>query len=314
MFQLTQKTIGYGVAAGAASALLAGSIVTSSVLSIILFFAAPLPLILAAVAYGAAAGVIAAIVAALLVSLVISPASAAIVLAANLIPALIVSALVGLARPAEEIGGESGSLVWFPLGEALAYGAAAVALGFVAIGFFGGYSLEFATEFAREMETQLKLVNPEFVATPEFVPSLASFIYSAVPVIQPAMMTAVLAANVWAALRLIRSSGLFARPLEDWPTSLRVPKSMLVPFAFALAGTFFSAPLSLIAGAFAGALGAIFTLSGFAVLHQRSRQWPARPAILLLAYLGVLLLLPLAAIFIFLGLFETRRVAPITKA
>jgi ABC-type amino acid transport substrate-binding protein len=314
MFKLTPQSAGYGAAAGAASALLAGSIISSSALSVILFFTAPLPLMLVVFAFGAGAGLVAAAVCATLVAAFVSPAASMIVLGVNLLPAMLAATLVGLARPAEEIGGDKGNLVWFPLGEAIALAALLIAASFVTIGAYAGYSIQFAEEFAREMQAQMQLLNPQFAPTTEFAPSLARFVYSAVPVIQPAMMTLVLAANLWASLRLIRSSGRFGRPVEDWPTSLRLPKSVLVPFAFALACTFLAGPVGLMGSVFAGVLGAGFALAGFAVLHDRSRAWPARPAALLVAYLAVLLLLPVVAIFVFLGLFDTRRVAPVTKA
>jgi Predicted membrane protein (DUF2232) len=203
--------------------------------------------------------------------------------------------------------------VWFPLGDTLLFCAALIAVAFVGLGIYGGYDMAFATEFAKAFEEQFKDYNPEFAPSVDFAPSLASFIYYAVPIIQPAMFTLVLTANLWLALQLTRTSGKFARPKDNWPLSLRMPKIALPAFAIALASSFVSGPIGLIALVFCGVLGACFTMAGFAVLHERSRGKQWRTAVLILAYVSAFLFQPILAVFVFLGLLDTRRSAPVSK-
>jgi hypothetical protein len=314
MLKLTPRSALVGVLSGAASAVLAGSILTQSSIAIILFFISPLPVMLAGLSFGATATLIGAIACTMFVSFIVSTPAALIVAAVSMVPSALAVFLIALARPAEEVGGEANHIVWFPLGDTLFFCAVLVAAAFVGIGIYGGYDMAFATEFARAFEEQFKAVNPDFAPGAEFAPSLANFIFYAVPVIQPAMLTFVLTANLWLALQLVRTSGKLARPKDNWPMSLRMPKAALPAFAIALASSFVSGPIGLIALVFCGVLGACFTMAGFAVLHDRSRGKSWRPAVLILAYVSAFFFLPVLAVFVFLGLFDTRRTAPVSKA
>jgi hypothetical protein len=237
-----------------------------------------------------------------------------IVAVISMVPSALAIYLVALARPAEEVGGDADHLVWFPLGDTLLFCSLLIAAAFVGIGIYGGYDMAFATEFAAAFEQQFRSVNPEFAPNADFASSLANFIFYAVPVIQPAMLTLVLSANLWLALKLVRTSGKFARPKDNWPLSLRMPKMALPAFAIALASSFMSGPIGLIALVFCGVLGACFAMAGFAVLHERSCGKTWRPAVLILAYASAFFFLPVLALFVFLGLFDTRRTAPVSKA
>lgn len=314
MFKLTPQSALVGVLSGAASAVLAGSILTQSSLAILLFFVSPLPVMLAGLSFGAAVTLLGAVTCTLIVSFFVSTTTALTVSAISMLPAALAVFLIALARPAEEVGGDKGLIVWFPLGDTLFFCALLIAAAFIMAGIYTGYDLAFATEFAAAFEQQFKAVNPEFAPGEGFAPSLAHFIYYAVPIIQPAMLTLVLTANLWLALQLVRRSSRLVRPKDNWPLSLRMPKVALPVFAVALAAAFMSGPIGLIALVVCGALSAGFTMAGFAVLHERSHGKPWRTPVLVLAYLAAFLFLPVLAVFVFLGLFDTRRTAPVSKA
>lgn len=313
MLKLTPQSALVGVSSGLASAVLAGSILTQSSLAILLFFISPLPVMLAGLSFGATAALVGALTCTILVSFIVSAPAALIVAAVSMAPSALAVFLIALARPAEEIGGEAGHIVWFPLGDTLFFCAILIAAAFIGIGIYGGYDLAFATEFAGEFEKQFKSVNPEYAPGADFAGSLANFIFYAVPIVQPAMFTLVLTANLWLALQLVRSSGRLARPKDNWPMSLRMPKAALPAFAIALASSFVSGPIGLVALVFCGVLAACFTMAGFAVLHDRTRDKPWQTAVLILAYVSSFLFLPVLAVFVFLGLFDTRRTAPVSK-
>ncbi|MGL4406219.1 MAG: DUF2232 domain-containing protein [Notoacmeibacter sp.] len=314
MLKLTPQSALVGVLSGAASAVLAGSILTQSSLAIVLFFISPLPVMLAGLSFGATATLVGALACTVFVSFIVSTPAALIVGAISMLPSALAVFLIALARPAEEIGGESGHIVWFPLGDTVFFCALLIAAAFMAMGAYGGYDMAFATEFAATFEQQFKSVNPEFAPGADFAASLANFIFYAVPVIQPAMFTAVLTANLWFALQLVRKSGRLARPKDNWPLTLRMPKIALPAFALALASSFLSGPLGLIALTVCGVLGACFSFAGFAVLHERTIGKPWRTPVLFLAYFSAFFFLPVIAVFVFIGLFDTRRSAPVSKA
>jgi Predicted membrane protein (DUF2232) len=313
MLKLTPRSALAGVLSGAASAVLAGSILTQSSLAILLFFISPLPVMLAGLSFGATATLVGALACTMIVSFIVSTPAALIVGAISMVPSALAVFLIALARPADEVGGEADHIVWFPLGDTLFFCGLLIAAAFVGIGIFGGYDFAFATEFANAFSEQFKAYNAEFAPGAEFAPSLANFIFYAVPVIYPALLTFVLAGNLWLALQLVRISGKLARPKDNWPLSLRMPKAALPAFAIALASSFVSGPIGLIALVFCGVFAACFTMAGFAVLHERSRGKSWRPAVLILAYVLALLIWPMA-LFVFLGLFDTRRSAPVSKA
>jgi Predicted membrane protein (DUF2232) len=314
MLKLTPRSALAGVLSGTASAVLAGSILTQSSIAIILFFISPLPVMLAGLSFGATATVIGAIACTMFVSFIVSAPAALIVASISMLPSALAVFLIALARPAEEVGGEANHIVWFPLGDTLFFCGLLIAAAFIGIGIYGGYDIAFATEFAAAFEQQFKAVNPEFAPSADFASSLANFIYYAVPVIQPAMLTIVLTANLWLALQIVRASGKLARPKDNWPLSLRMPKAALPAFAIALASSFVSGPIGLIALVFCGVFAACFTMAGFAVLHERTRGKPWRAPVLVLAYVSAFFFLPMLALFVFLGLFDTRRTAPVSKA
>ena len=314
MLKLSPNSALVGVLSGAASAVLAGSILTQSSIAIILFFISPLPVMLAGLSFGTIAALIGALACTMIVSLIVSTPAALIVAVISMMPSALAVYLIALARPAEEIGGDANHIVWFPLGDTLFFCAILIAAAFIAIGAYGGYDMAFATEFAAAFEQQFKAVNPEFAPGTAFGPSLANFIFYAVPIIQPAMLTLVLTGDLWLALQLVRASGKLARPKDNWPLSLRMPKAALPAFALALATSFVSGPIGLVALVFCGVLGACFAMAGFAVLHERTRDKPWRTPALVLAYLSAFFFLPMLAVFVFLGLFDTRRTAPVSKA
>jgi ABC-type amino acid transport substrate-binding protein len=313
MMNFNTHAIVFGLLAGAASAVLAGSVLTQTTLAVVLFLLSAFPIIAAGLSFGPAAAFVGAVTAGVLVAAFVSLPSALVVLLITILPAALATTLVSLARPADEIGGRTGDTVWYPLADAVFYSAIVVAAGFVMLGVYTGYNMEFATEFARSMEQQFRSVNPDFAPSADFVPSLANFVYRAVPLIQPAMMVFALLASLYIALAAVRPSGRFARPADDWPLALRMPKAALPVFGVAMATSFFSGPIGLAATVLCGALGAGFSAAGFAVVHYKTRGRPARGLVLTLAYLAAFLFLPALFLFLLLGLFDTTRAAPVTR-
>lgn len=304
---LTPNTIGIGLLAGFASALLAMGIVSGSGLAIILYLLSPLPIIAASAGWGLGAGILAAVAAVTGVSIIAAPASGFVIAAFNTVPGLVAAWLGQLARPAEEVGGPKGQLAWYPLPSLLFRVALAVSIGAVAAGILFGYSGEFGTMLAREFAAQLKSARPDLVLSDEFEPGLAAFLTGAVPIIQTAMGFGVVVLSFYLGMALVRRSRPGIRPADDWPATLRMPKPALAVLAGAMAASLVPGPVSHIAGAFIGPLGMGFTMAGLAVLHQRSRGKTWRAAALTASYLAVFLFAPAIFFFTVIGMFDTTR-------
>ncbi len=301
---LDAKAIGAGVLGGLTAGLLSAGSVTGAVF---LFLLSPLPVIAAALAWGPQASIAAAIACFGVSAALTSIPGASVVALVIAIPAGVMGYLANLARPAEEVGGPTGRLVWFPLSDILFLTALAVAGGFVALGVMHGYGPELGKQMAARVIELMREADPQLQFVEGAEQQLATFLANVVPVLQPATWVLVLLANFYLAALLVRLSGQIKRPRDDWPTALRMPKPALALFGVAMLAAFAPNGFGHAASAFAGALAAGFIAAGYAMAHSRTRGKPGRVTMLALAYMATAFLsFPLFAFFI-AGLFDTRR-------
>ncbi|GAB1581525.1 DUF2232 domain-containing protein [Phyllobacterium phragmitis] len=306
-------TIGVGILAGLAAALMSTGVIVQSGMAMFLYFLTPLPIFIAALGWGTAAGLVSAAVATVAVALVAAPMAALLVALTSIIPAATGAYLAGLARPAEEMGGPADTLVWYPLSDIIFRLALMVAASFIIIGIIIGFGEDLARQVADAIVTSVSQANPDFTASSEMRDNLAAFMVAALPAIQPATCLLVLIANLYLALRLTALSRRLRRPRDDWPATLRMPRAALAALAVSLVVAFFGGGIGHAAAAVAGALSAGFLLAGFAMMHYRTRGAPWRPFALWLAYLAVVLFAFVLFLFLIAGLFDTSRNAPVSK-
>ena len=311
--RLTAKEFGVGVLAGLCAALLSVGVIAQSTLAMALVLFSPLPIFVAALGWGTGAGLIAALSMALAVSILAAPTAAVVVVLITALPAAAAAYFIGLARPAEEIGGPKNAYVWYPIADMLLRLALIIGASFVVIGIMIGFGDDFAIELAKSLGQQLAASNPELGANADAVQDMASFIVRVLPAMQPTVWLMVIIANLYIALRLTAASGRLRRPKDDWPRALRMPRSALAIFAIACAASFLPGGPGYAASAFAGALGACFMMAGFALLHARTRGAPWRPVALWFAYLAVMLFVFVLFLFLLAGLFDTSRSAPVSQ-
>jgi len=306
-------SIGVGILAGLAAALMSAGVIVQSGMAMFLYFLTPLPIFIAALGWGTAAGLVSAVVATIAVALVAAPMAALLVALTSIVPAATGAYLAGLARPAEEMGGPADTLVWYPLPDIIFRLALMVAASFIIIGIIIGFGEDLARQVADAIVTSVSQANPEFTASAEMRDNLATFMVVALPAIQPATCLIVLIANLYLALRLTALSGRLRRPRDDWPATLRMPRTALAALAVCLVVAFIGGGIGHAAAAVAGALSAGFLLAGFAMMHYRTRGAPWRPFALWLAYLAVVLFAFVLFLFLIAGLFDTSRNAPVSK-
>jgi hypothetical protein len=296
------KSIAIGVAAGLAAALLSvGSVVQTS-LSFILFFIAPLPVMVAGLGWGPAAALSAVVTAFLAVSGFATILPGLVVTMTIAVPAAVMAYFASLAQ-----AHEGGKLDWFPLSGVLFRGVLAIALGFVAAGIFIGFTPEFAKMFAEEMLKQFAAANPQMVFPDDAKARLAASLATLIPYIQPASWLLIMLLNFYLALHIARLSGQLKRPRDYWPGQLRLPKIALPVSAFALAVSFLGGAVGSMAAVVAGASFMAFSVVGLAVFHQFAAGKSWRTPGLWLTYIALAFLGFLIIPFLFAGLIATAR-------
>lgn len=290
-----------GAAAGVAAALLSAGSVVQTVLSFLLFMLSPLPLMLAGLGWGPLAGGIAAAVCALAIYSFAGEPQAVIIGLTTIIPATLAAYYGGMARIENDEPVE-----WYPLGGILFALTASVAAGFILAGVYVDFP-SVSADLSVELVKRIAEADPEFARDPVATVTLANILIKAVPFIQPSSWLFVLVMNFWAALLISRRSGLFRRPKDDWPTSLKMPPRALPLFAVTMAATFLSGGLQMAAWCIAGAFSMAFVMTGFAVLHRVSRGRPWRGTALWLAYATSLTVGLPVIFFLFAGLYDAAK-------
>lgn len=312
---ISSKHLGIGILAGLAAALLASGVLVQSGLAMMLYVLTPLPIFIVALGWGTAAGLIAALTASLAVALFAAPMVAVLVALTSFIPAATGAYLAGLARPAQELGGPQDAWLWYPLPDILFRMALLIAVSFVIVGVIIGFGPDMVREISAAVIASLKASDPTFHHSEDFTVMLQNFLLRALPGVQAATSLLFLTGNFYLALRITDRAGILRRPRDNWPATLRMPRPALPVFAVCFAGALFlSGPAGLIATAFSGALATGFILSGLAIVHWRSRGATWRPFALWLAYFLLIIFAFSALVFLVIGLLDTSKAAPISKA
>ncbi len=299
-----------GLLAGIATALLSLSAGTPSSMSFFLLSSATMPILIAALGWSDLSAVAAVAVASLVISLAVSPLVAVMFLATSLAPAAWIGHLANLARPAEEVGGPAGGLAWYPLSRIMLHLAALVTVGLVILGAIVGYGTDIVGQVVNSFIRVIEQQNPSYHPNADAVAEMKVFFAHALPAVQGAVWVIILFACFYFASALVRLSGRSKRPRDDMPASLRMPRAALGIFAAGLVLAFLGGVPAFVGSAVCGAFAAGFMLSGFAVVHYRTRGKPWRFAALWLAYVAVILFTVPLVFFLFAGLLDSAGALP----
>jgi Predicted membrane protein (DUF2232) len=288
---VSRQNILVGLGAGAAAALLFASVASGSLLSLFLFYLAPLPILIAALGWSHLSGLIAAVVASVCLGLVFGPLFFFAFLLGIAAPAWWLGYLALLARPAAD-----GKVEWYPPGRLVLW-AAALAAGVVAIALLqiGGDTDTIRNGLKEALGRLLRLETGGAPDEPLSLPGIAEperlieLLAIMLPPVAAGCGALTLVLNLWIAGRVVDLSGRLKRPWPDIP-GMTFPRSAPALLALAIAAAFVPALVGLIATLFAGTLSIAFTLLGLAVLHAVTRGVPGRTAILGGAYAAVFVL------------------------
>ena len=297
-----------GIGAGAAAALLFASVTSGSWLSIVLFYLAPLPIMIAGLGWSHWAALIAALTGALALAVAFGPVFFFSFLAGAGLPAWWLGYLAMLARPLGN--GGAAALEWYPPGRLVVWAAilgglvVVVAIpnfGFDAESFRAGLrqALTHILRVDTEVPTNAPLTTPGVSNTSRLV----DFLVAAIPPAAAVLATITNVLNLWLAARIVTFSGLLKRP---WPplAAMTFPRTLAAALAIAVALSFVGSLIGIVAGVVSASLLMAYGVLGFAVLHAITRGMASRIFVLGGVYAAVLVLgWPVLALCL-LGLIE----------
>lgn len=269
-------------AAGLASALMFASIISGAMIALVLFYLAPLPLTVAALAWGSLTALIGGVIAALGLGAVFGPAYMIAFGASVALPAWWLGHLALLARP----GATPGALDWYPVGRILVWLAAFAALT------AGGALLTLGTDEAsinaalRRGLARVLSGGPDGTASGDdsrLLDALVAVAPTAATVIS--MLTLTL--NLWLAAKVAAASGRLVRPWPDLRATA-LPPIVLAAYVAAIALSFAGGLVALLAQIVAAALTIAYAFTGFAVLHVITQAFSGRAFLLGVLYVATL--------------------------
>lgn len=276
------------IAAGLASALMFASIVSGALISIVLFYLAPLPLMVAALGWGSATALIGGIVAALGLGGIFGfPYMAAFALSIAL-PAWWLGYLTLLARPVSndpQLANLAPALDWYPTGRILMWIAAFATLTTISALLTLGSDAESINGALRR--GLLRIIGRGAVTpageSERVVDALVAVAPGAATII--AMVTLTL--NLWLSAKITTTSGRLMRPWPDLRTTT-LPRMVLGALLVAVVLCFTGGLLAMLAQIVSAALLMAYAITGFAVLHTVTQAFSGRAFVLGAAYAGTL--------------------------
>jgi hypothetical protein len=259
------RHLAIALAAGCASALMFVSVVSGAMISLVLFYLAPLPLLVAALGWGSASALIAGLVACAGIGLIFGlPYMTAFAVTVAL-PGWWLGHLALLARPAAGSDGSAEpALQWYPVGRLVVWVAVFASLTAIAA------LLALGTDAATINDTLKRGLMRVFGAAGNVDPTDSDTIVSVLVAIAPAAVTMVtfvaLSLNLWLAARIAQTSGRLRRP---WPAlnQTELPPLTLAALAVALLLCLSGGLFALFAQIVSTALVMTYAFIGFAVLH-----------------------------------------------
>jgi hypothetical protein len=259
------------IAAGCASALMFASIISSALISLLLLYLAPLPLMVAALAWGPLSATIGGIAAAIGLGATFGLPYCIAYAITIALPAWWLGHLALLGRPiAHEIPPGNGAspvtpvLEWYPVGRILLWIVGFAVLTMMAILLTLGADAATITEAIRR--GWLVFLGLRSAVPTNEIEQLIEALVIVAPAAAAMFVMMILTLNLWLAVKITATSGRLHRPWPDLK-SIALPPMTLAAFAIAIAFCFTGGLLAILARVVAGGLMMAYVFVGFAVLH-----------------------------------------------
>ncbi|WP_407164804.1 DUF2232 domain-containing protein [Bradyrhizobium sp. ORS 111] len=278
------------IAAAAASALMFASIISGALISLLLFYLAPLPLMVTSLGWGPLAAAIGGIIASGCVGAILGLPYGIAFATMVALPGWWLGHLALLGRPiaAAPTGGAAEAappqLEWYPVGRILIWVAAfAVVTTAGALLTLGWDAQTIAAELRRGL---LKVFSAGNAQPSDEIEHFVKLLVVVAPMAATVVAMVTLTVNLWLAAKVTQTSGRLNRP---WPElrSTTLPPMTLVALLVALGLSFVGGLLAIVAQLVTTALIIAYTLVGFAVLHTVTLSLTSRSFWLACAYTAV---------------------------
>ncbi len=277
------------LAAGCASAAMFASITSGALISLVLLYLSPLPLMVAAIGWGPLSAAVGGGLAAIALGATFGAGNLIGYAIAIALPSWWLGHLCLLGRPAA--GNASGAtapasaMEWYPIGRILLWSAGLAALAISAALLALGTDAKTIAGTLHDYFLRI-LASNDVRASPD-VELLVDAIVGFVPLAAAMMATLTYALNLWLAGKVAATSGRLSRPWPDLK-AIALPPMTLVLLCFVLALCFSGGLPAVLARIAASVLLVTYGLTGFAVLHTLTLALKSRPLWLGSAYAFVL--------------------------
>lgn len=293
--------------AGCASAAMTASVAAFSAISVVLFYLAPLPLLIVGFAAGARSAAVAGVSGSLILGLVLGPKTGLFFLFSTAIAPVLITHFALLRRPASEGPIAEGELradghEWYPEGRLLLW-CAGLAGGLVAASILAaGPDAETFRNLVRSTANAMMEPQLQSMSAQERVQAIGiiDFMAVALPLLSASLWLLTLYANMRIAGAVAAASGKGLRPWGPFG-EMRFPRASGLAFAAAAALSMLPGTPGVLASVFAAALATAFMLLGLSVVHGLMASHKAKGALLFALYFALsvlnwILVLPLAAL------------------
>ena len=301
-------TVLIAMAAGFASALMFASIISGALISVLLVYLAPLPLMVAALGWGPLGATIGGIAAATALGAIFSlPYCMAFVVAVAL-PAWWLGHLALLGRPlaaGSAPADHDAALEWYPVGRILIWIVVFATITTTAILLTMGFDAPTIQDTMRS--AWMHLLEP---AGAKLSDRMLDALVTIAPTAACTVIAMALTLNLWLAAKITATSRRLHRPWPDLK-STALPPLTLAGLCVAIAFCFSGGLLAIVAQIVTAALMIAYMLTGFAVLHTLTLALKSRALWLGCTYLIVVVfawaVLAIAILGIADAVFELRQ-------
>ncbi len=299
--------VAIAIAAGAASALMFASIISGALISLVLFYLAPLPLMVAAIGWGPLSAAIGGISATIGLGVLFGlPYCIAYAITVAL-PAWWLGHLAMLGRPIDNAAAGNGAapvapaMEWYPTGRLLLWIAGfAVLTTTAAMLTLGGDATTIVATMKRGL---LRILGPRGTSPTVELERWIDALVVIAPCAAAIVTLTTLTLNLWLAAKITKTSGRLQR---TWPDlrNTALPPMTLVGLCVAIAFCFVGGLLAIFAQIAAAAILMAYAFTGFAVLHTLTLALRTRSLLLSCTYAVVIIFVWPVLALVVLGLLD----------